>query len=40
MILVHLNEVILLPSGSVYFAIRGKKNGKTVSAKLLAIDAL
>jgi len=36
MILVHLKKVTILPSGSVYFAIRGK-NGKMVSTKLLPL---
>jgi len=37
MILVHLKEVIILPSGSIYCAVRGKKNGKIVSTKLLPL---
>jgi len=37
MILVHLKEAIILPSGSVYFAIKGKKNGKIVWTKLLPL---
>jgi len=40
MILVHLKEVISLPSGSVYFAIRGKKEWQNSLNKAFAIDAL
>jgi len=32
-----LKEAFILPSGSVYFAMRGKKNGKIVSTKLLPL---
>ena len=39
MILVHLKEVTVLPSGSVYFAIRGKTYQKSLN-KAFAIDLL
>ena len=40
MILVNLKEVIILPSGSVYFVIRGKKEWQNSLKKAFAIDAL
>jgi len=40
MILVHLKEVIILPSDSDYFAIRGKKEWQNSLNKAFAIDAL
>jgi len=39
MILVHLKKVIILPWGSVYFTIRGKKEDKNSLIKPFAIDA-
>jgi len=40
MILVHLKEVNLLPSGSVYFAIRSKREWQNSLNKVFASDAL
>jgi len=38
MIPVHLKAVTILPSGSVYFAIRGEKEGKNSLSKAFAVD--
>jgi len=40
MIVVHLKEAFILPSGSVYFAMRGKKEWQNSFNKAFAINAL
>jgi len=37
--MILVQEVTIFPSDSVYFAVRGKENGKIVSAKLLPLMA-